>query len=472
VTRRSLHPRPVTTPCFTLLLGFLPAVLAAQVTFERTFGGAADDFGHTVVVAGTGYVLSGYTYSFGSGAADAYLVRTDSLGETLWTRVYGSDADDWSFHAVTTVDSGCVVVGYSTISGGRDVSMLKTGANGDSSWARTYGGGSDDIGYAVAQCPDSGFIVVGTTFSFGAGQCDVYVVRTNAAGDTLWTRTYGGASEEQGNAVVPTTDSGFIICAWTRSFGAGAGDVYLIKTDARGETLWTRRHGGAGNDFCHAIRQTPDRGYIMTGATFSYGAVQGDFYLIRTDACGDTLWTQRYGTAASDLGHVVDLAADGGFVVTGVTRSFGAGGYDAWLVRTDSNGDTLSTRTFGGDQEERAFSVVATADGGFAVGGWTGSSGAGGTDAWLVKTDSTGRGAVAGPESPPTRTIAGARFARGVLSLRTEDGRQSAELLDASGRPVMSLHAGPNDVRHLSSGVYFVLEAADGRQSEKVVIRR
>jgi len=449
----------------------LPAVLAAQVIFERTYGGAGNDYGHTVVRAGTGFLLSGYTYSFGSGAADAYLVRTDSLGETLWTRVYGSDADDWSFNAVTTADSGCVVVGHTTVSGGKDVSLLKTDADGDSSWARTYGGNSDDIGYAVAQCPDSGFIIVGTTFSFGAGQCDIYVVRTTAAGDTLWTRTFGGASEDQGNAVAPTTDSGFIICAWTRSFGAGAGDVYLIKTDARGDTLWTRRHGGAGNDYCHTIRQTPDGGYIMAGATFSYGAVQGDFYLIRTDASGDTVWTRTCGGAASDLGHAVDLAAGGGFIVAGVTKSVGAGGYDVWLVRTDSLGDTLRTRTFGGGGEERAFSVIATDDGGFAFGGATSSSGAGGADAWLVKTDSAGRGAVTEPGAPAARAPGFTTIARGALHIPWSPSSIGCLLFDASGRPILRLRPGPNDIHHLAAGAYLVRLSDDGRaRTSKLLI--
>jgi hypothetical protein len=441
------------------LSAFLPAVLAAQVTFERTYGGAGEDYGHTVVPAGTGYLLSGYTYSFGSGAADAYLVRTDSLGETLWTRVYGSDADDWSFRAIPTADSGCAVVGHSVIAGSKDVSLLKTAANGDSLWARTYGGGADDIGYAVAQCPDSGFIVVGTTCSFGAGQGDVYLVRTTALGDTLWTRTYGGASEEQGNAVVPTADSGFIVCAWTRSFGAGAGDVYLVKTDACGDTLWTRRYGGTGNDYCHAIRPTLDGGYVMAGVTFSYGAAQGDFYLIRTDANGDTLWTRTYGTAAAYLGHTVDLTADGGFALTGVTRSFGAGAYDAWLIRTDSLGDTLWTRTFGGVGEERAFSVMATADGGFALGGWTASSGAGGADAWLVKTDSAGRAAIAEPTEPPVLT-----------TTRTRPAILPAAVAGTSGPPVLFDVSGRRLGKTTRAGVYFVRLSGASRRVARVIV--
>ncbi len=397
-----------------LLALLLPAVLAAQATFERTFGGPADDFGHTVVLTGTGFVLSGYSYARDSGAAEAYLVRTDSRGETLWTRMYGSDADDWSFKAIATADGGCAVVGYSINSGRADVSLLKTDADGDSSWWRTYGGSSDDMGYAVDQCPDSGYILVGGTFSFGAGRPNIYVIRTNADGETLWTRTFGGASEEYGFSVAATADSGFIICGWTRSFGAGAGDIYLIKTDARGETLWTRTYGGAGNDYGHTVKQTRDGGYVVAGSTFSYGAGESDFYLFRTDARGDTVWTRTCGGAASDLGHAVDLAADGGFIVAGQTRSFGVGNYDAWLVRTDSGGDTLWTRTFGGDQDERAFSVAATADGGFAFGGWTGSAGAGGADAWLVKTDPAGRIAIAEPGAVPARVVSGPTVVRGT----------------------------------------------------------
>ncbi len=209
----------------------------------------------------------------------------------------------------------------------------------------------------------------------------------------------------------------------------------------------------------------------MAGATFSYGAVQGDFYLIRTDACGDTLWTRRYGTAAADLGHAVDLASDGGFAVAGVTKSFGAGGYDAWLVRTDSLGDTLWTRTFGGDGEERAFSVMATGDGGFALGGWTGSSGAGGADAWLIKTDSTGRSAIAEPAEPAVQASAFTTVARGVLHLPWSPHSIHCYLFDASGRPVLRLRPGPNDIRHLAAGAYLVRFTSNGRsRTSKLLI--
>ncbi|MFO7649872.1 MAG: hypothetical protein R6X13_00825 [bacterium] len=448
-----------TAPRFALLALFLPAVLAAQVSFTRTYGGAADDFGHTAVATGDGYLLAGYTYSYGSGAGDAHLVRTDATGETLWTRVFGSDADDLSFRAVATADGGCAVVGFAIRSGRADVTLLKTDARGDSSWCRTYGGNSDDLGYAVDQCPDSGFIIAGATFSYGSGRPNIYAIRTDAQGDTLWTRTYGGSSEEYAFSVAATADSGFIVCGWTKSFGAGAGDIYLIKLDDAGDTLWTRMYGGAGNDYGHAIRQTPDGGYIVAGSTFSYGAGESDFWLVRTDARGDTLWTRTYGGATSDLGHSVDLAADGGFALAGQTNSFGAGSYDAWLVRTDARGDTLWTRAFGGDAEERAYSVAATVDGGFTLGGWTRSSGAGGADAWLVKTDSLGRVGIAEPQPPQTRAIGRARARCASPAVGTLPGRPGAVVFDAVGRRVTG---------RLSPGVY----VAAGTGSTMLVVVR
>jgi hypothetical protein len=456
-----------------LLALLLPAVLAAQVSFERTFGGAADDFGQSALACSGGYLVCGWTYSFGSGDANQYLVRTNDLGDTVWTRTYGAQSvEDNGLQVEPTFDTGFVVVGYSISSGRANMTLTKIDARGDSLWAREYGGSLDDMAYAVDQAPDSGFIVAGGTYSFGAGRPNIYAVRTDAQGDTLWTKTYGGAGEDYAFSVAATRDSGFMVCGWTRSYGVGMADIYLIKTDARGDTEWTRTYGGAEDDYGHAVRQTADGGYIIAGSTLSFGAGLADFYLVRINPSGDTLWTRTYGGDSSDLGHSVELTEDGGFIMAGQTSSFGAGNWDAWLVKTDSLGDTLWTQTVGDTGDDRCYSVQKTSDRGYIVAGSTGSTGAGGFDAWLVKTDSAGGVAVAEPEAPQTRASGATRFARGILTLSTGSGRQPTALLDASGRLVMSLHTGPNDVRHLPSGVYFVLVGNDGRRADKVVIQR
>jgi len=140
------------------------------------------------------------------------------------------------------------------------------------SWWRTYGGTSGDGGYSVQQTSDGGYIIAGLTASFGAGGGDVYLIKTSASGDTLWTRTYGGTSYDYGNSVQQTSDGGYIITGTTASFGAGSEDVYLIKTNASGDTLWTRAHGGTSPDWGHSVRQTSDGGYIVAGTTASFGA--------------------------------------------------------------------------------------------------------------------------------------------------------------------------------------------------------
>jgi hypothetical protein len=230
----------------------LPTVLAAQVTFERTFGGPADDFGHSALVCSGGYLLCGWTYSFGSGDANQYLVRTDEAGDTIWTLACGAQSsEDNGLKVKPTFDTGFVVVGYSIRSGRANMTLTKIGTRGESLWAREYGGSLDDMAYAVDQTPDSGFIIIGATYSFGTGRPNIYAVRTDARGDTLWTKTYGGADEDYAFSVAATRDSGFMVCGWTRSYGAGMADIYLIKTDVRGDTEWTRTYGGAEDEYGH-----------------------------------------------------------------------------------------------------------------------------------------------------------------------------------------------------------------------------
>jgi len=155
------------------------------------------------------------------------------------------------------------------------------------SWWRTYGGTTYDEGCSVQQTSDGGYIIAGHTLSFGAGRDDVYLIKTDASGDTQWTRTYGGTSYDFGCSVQQTSDSGYIIAGLTMSFGSGNGDVYLIKTNASGDTLWTKTYGGMNDDFGYSVRQTSDGGYIVAGLTGSFGAGSDDVYHIKTDANGN-----------------------------------------------------------------------------------------------------------------------------------------------------------------------------------------
>jgi len=209
---------------------------------------------------------------------------------------------------------------------------------------------------------------------------------TNTSGDTLWTKTYGGIEADCGLSVQQTSDDGYIIAGWTRSFGEGEGDVYLIKTNTSGDTLWMKTYGGIEADCGLSVQQTSDGGYIVAGYTRSFGEEGTDVYLIKLGANGDTIWTKTYGGTNWDYGYSVQHTSDGGYIITGQTESFGAGWCDVYLIRLGANGDTLWTRTYGGIHYDAGSSVQQTSDGGYIVAGWTYSFGVGLGDVYLIKT--------------------------------------------------------------------------------------
>lgn len=163
-------------------------------------------------------------------------------------------------------------------------------------------------------------------------------------------------------------------------------DFWLIKTDASGNHLWNKKYGGASTDRAYEFVQTADGGYVLAGYTSSFGAGGGDFWLIKTDASGNPQWNKTYGGEYDDSPFTLVQTADGGYALAGLTYSFGAGGSDIWLVKTDANGDAQWNQTYGGTGEDYAGSVVQMSDGCYALAGSTGSFGAGGDDFWLVKT--------------------------------------------------------------------------------------
>ena len=474
----------------------LPLSLHAEITFERTYGGTEDDGGQSVVqTADGGYYVVGYTFSTGSGGADIFVIATDQSGEERWTQTFGGAQDDYGFGVTTTANGDCLAAGYLVMTGYADVALHGNTADGGQLWTQVYGGSNNDMAYSVARNSDGGFVVAGATFSFGSGVPNVYVLRTDSLGDTLWTRAYGGAGEDFAFSARQTADSGFIICGTTYSYGGGQSDVYLIKTDAAGDTEWTRTFGGTQQEHGHSVIQTEDSGYVVCGTTYSLGAGDADIWLIRTDGNGDTLWTRAYGGDTADLGHSVAQTADHGFILCGQTTSFGAGNYDAWLIKTDSTGDTLWTRTFGGANDDRGYSVQQTVDGGFVVAGMTKSHGAGGADFYLVKTDAEGHVAVAEQGTIPT-CASGLSVScepnpcRGMTRISLKPQASSSRPLtlriyDAQGRLVRSLSSllsfpssltwdGSDDLgQPLPSGTYFMrLDAGDQHASTRVVLQR
>jgi len=245
-------------------------------------------------------------------------------------------------------------------------------------WFRTYGGTENEFGYSVQQTSDSGYIVA-------AGSL---LIKTDWSGDTIWTRHYTVPDYlwSELYCVQQTYDSGYIAVGRGRSF-SDPGDVILVKIDCSGETLWTRTHGGDSRDVGWSVQQTSDSGFVIAGLTESFGAGGEDFYVMKTDSAGNSVWDSAYGGSAQDQGHSVRQTADGGYIVAGWTASFGAGLIDFYLIKIDPAGHVLWDSTYGGSSSERAFCVRQTFDGGYVAAGhrWVN-----GLQVYLIKTDSTG----------------------------------------------------------------------------------
>jgi hypothetical protein len=284
----------------------------------------------------------------------------------------------------------------------------------DTLWTKTFGGIYSDVGYSVQQTSDGGYIIIGNTGSFGAGLYDIWLIKTNDSGDTLWTKTFGGNDYEEGWEVQQTTDGGYVLIGGTRSFGAGDYDAWLIKIDSFGDTLWTKMIGGSYQERGRSIRQTIDGGYIITGSTESFGDFS-NVWLIKTDSLGDTLWTKSFGGNEVEEGWSIQKTTDGGYIIVGRTESFGAGSWDTWLIKTDSLGDTLWTKTYGGTGTDYCYSIQQTIDGGYILTGYTTSFGVGSDDIWLIKTDSSGN-------KLWIKTFGGINSDRGYSGQQTKDG--------------------------------------------------
>ncbi len=362
--------------------------------WSRTFGGGADDMARSVrQTHDGGYILAGSTRSFGAGEEDVYLIKIGADGNEGWSKTFGGTRGDEAWSVQQTTDGGYIVAGRnSSVRRDGDVYLMKTDANGSEVWSKTFGGTDSDGGFSVQQTSDGGYIVAGVTESFGEGWDDVYLIKTDADGNEGWSRTFGGLGRELLSSVQQTSDGGYILAGFSNSFGTGESDwdAYVIKTDGNGREVWSRIFGGDWNQYSHSAQETSDGGSIVAGTTCTFGAGPFDIFLIKTDADGNEAWSRTFGGKAMDEGYSVQQTTDGGYVVAGNTDSFGAGDGDVYLIKTDADGNEVWSRTFGGTDVDYGNSVQQTSDGGYVVAGITWSFGAGAWDVYLIKTDQNG----------------------------------------------------------------------------------
>lgn len=317
-------------------------------------------------------------------------------------KTFGGRSRDVPFAFEKTSDNSYIIIGETSsfdIGGGSDLWLLKFDSDGNEIWNQSYGGIRSDFGFGGQQTSDDGYILVGGTRTFSQGDQDVWLVRTDSQGNELWNKSYGGEDMEHGISVQETSDNGYIIVGGTKSKGEGPNDYWIIKTDKNGEIQWDKTYGTHGYDWGYDIRKTNDGAYVFTGGTDTSkeGEHILDIGLVKMKEDGLIEWEKTYDKYKRgwfwDEGYGVEPTNDGGYIIAGIARATGwseTNEGDAWLIKTDANGNKQWDTLIGGLKCDSFTTVKQTYDGEYIVSGWTYSYGEGDCDLWLAKFDSMG----------------------------------------------------------------------------------
>ncbi len=451
-----------------LSLSFLLAsvFVYSQITFERHYDCTGHNGGTDVLQTDDGGYLVATQY--------LCLIKTDQYGDTLWTKCLGGNLGQNFFSLKKTNDNCFIACGSSHGFGlyGSNYWLAKFNANGDTIWQKGYGGYGDEDAYDVIQTSDGGFALVGASTSFGGA---IYFVKTDNQGDTLWTKLYSKSYTSFANSLIQLADNGYVIVGET-GIGSVNRNLLVIRTNMNGDTIWMKTFGGNNNEVGYSVKETDDGGFIISGATKSFGLGGYDVYLIKIHSNGLIQWTKTIGGINDDSGGECVLTSDGGYAVAGSTNSFGSGNYDAYLLKLNSIGDTLWSKTFGGLGIDAAGYIKETTDGGFIIAGRTESYG-GNSDVYLIKTDANGQ--VAGIDDYPSMyngiTVYPNPTTRQVnIQIPKQFGQtKTLEVFDFVGQLQLSKtdNFSEIDISSLTSGLYFIVvtNTDNERQTFKII---
>ncbi|MFN8417383.1 MAG: S8 family serine peptidase [Cytophagaceae bacterium] len=355
-----------------------------SVKFERAIGTSLNETGVGLLKSNAG------DYYIVGASDDFYITKLNSSYAVQWTKKFGTTSTEVIYQSVATTDGGIISCGYNTIAGNQDVYVVKTDLNGNLLWSKTYGGSGSEFGFNIQNTADGGYVIAGRTDSYGGG-LDCYLIKINATGTIQWSKAFGRSGNDYIMNCYQTPDGGYITSGSSQAVAYSNYDWIITKLDASGSVVWTKCIGSSLDDGCRRMIVTSDGGYLCAGHS-RYRNSNSDALVIKLDASGNIQWSKSYGGAGNEDMYVVSETADGNYILGGFTDSFGAGNFDVFLSKFDTNGNVLWDKIYGGAQAETILSgqILNTADNGYMFVCTSGSYGAGGNDALIIKTDCNG----------------------------------------------------------------------------------
>ncbi len=358
----------------------------------RTYWGDSFDWGNEVIqTSDNGFAIVGTTTSYGAGNQDLWLIKTDPSGEEQWNKTFGGSVHDEGHGIIQTSDGGYVIVGFIDFI---DIYLVKTDSFGVEQWSKTFDSGEVDQAYSIIPTSDGGFVIGGWSENMSAFDADVWLIKTDGAGNEQWNKTFGGSSYDKCYEVIQASDGGYVLVGYTNSYASLIDDVWIIKTDSAGNEQWNNTFGHSWyHEYGESIVQTSDNGYAIIGYSEVPGSTMNTYsaWLIKTDSSGNEQWNKTFGTNNNlDRGYGILQNSDNGYLLIGLTESYGSGMSDGWLIKTDNLGVEVWSRTFGGTNEDSAKDLIKSNDNKNIIVGHSASYGAGEQDVWFLKTDELG----------------------------------------------------------------------------------
>ncbi|MFD2563473.1 hypothetical protein [Aquimarina rubra] len=387
-----------------------PEGFQGEVEWIKTFGGSGEDDALSVVESEDGsYVVFGYTQSIDGDIVDKtatdsdyWVLKISNEGNVIWSKTYGGTADDRGQKIIKTNDGGYALVGYSRSNDGdvsineglQDYWILKINATGDIQWEKSFGFPGVDRAFSLIQTTDNGYFITGfldVSASNGEGNDNKNIsqkhgvgefwgIKLDAAGDKEWRRYFGGTNNDRSYDVVQTEDDGFLMIGSSESNdfdvsnSNGSYDFWVVKVNTEGTKVWEKTYGGSEIDVGYAIATSGDGKYVIVGDSrsndgdVSESSGNADLWMIQIDGNGNLIWEKSLGGAEFDTGRGIHKTQNGGFIITGNSRSDDGditenqGQSDIWNVVIDNNGDVIWKSTLGGSGEEFAVGCIETQD--------------------------------------------------------------------------------------------------------------